>query len=180
MNKSLRTLIFISLLAAILSITSPLSFNVGAVPITLATFMIYLIGGITKKANGLFSVLLYIVIGIIGVPVFSNFRGGISVILGPTGGFIIGYLPMVFIISLMTSIDKTKIYWYIISMILSTIVCYLCGTIWFMINTSTSFVNSLMICVVPFIIFDVIKMFIATIVSYVLNTKMNFEERFGI
>lgn len=180
MKRPLKVLIFISLLAAILSITAPLSFNIGVVPITLATFTIYLIGGITKRLNGVSAVVLYIIIGIIGVPVFSNFRGGISVIIGPTGGFILSYIPMALIISLMTSINKGKIYWYYISMLIATIVCYLLGSIWFMLIMNVSFVDTLKICVLPFIVFDLVKIAIAGTVSYILNRKANFEEMFGI
>ena len=180
MKKPLRVLIFIALLATILSITAPLSFNVGLVPITLATFTIYLIGGVTKRFNGLLAVSLYVALGIIGLPVFANFQSGIGILLGPTGGFVIGYLPMVFTISLITSINKNKIYLYYIAMHAGTIICYAFGLGWFMIIMKASIGEAFMICVVPFIIFDLIKIGLAGTIAFILNKKANFEEKFNI
>ena len=180
MKRPFKVLIFISLLAAILSISSPFSIYLGAIPFTFATFIIYIIGGITKRFNGFISIVLYIMIGLIGVPVFSGFRGGLYVILGPTGGFIVGYIPMVLIISLITSIDKNKIYWYFIAMFLGTIVCYLFGTLWYVFITNANIVMAFKICVLPFILFDTLKIIFAVIISYSLNKKINFEEKFGI
>ena len=180
MNKNLKLLIYIALLASILSVTAPLSFNIGTVPITLATFSVYLIGGLTKKWHGILAVLVYIVLGIIGIPVFSNFRGGLGVIVGATGGYIIGYLPCVLIISLITSINKKKIYWYPLGIFLGTIVCYLFGSIWFMIVMNYNFIDTLKVCVVPFILFDLVKLVLASIVSWVLNYKMDFDNLYNL
>lgn len=180
MKRKVRILVFIALLAALLAISAPLSFNIGLVPITLATFTIYLIGGLTKKCNGMFSVMIYIGLGLIGLPVFANFRGGISVLLGPTGGFIIGYIPMALTISLLTSIDKKKIYLYYLSMLLGTFICYTIGLLWFMMMMDLTIGEALAICVIPFIVFDLIKIALAGTIAFILNKKANFEEMFDI
>ena len=87
-----------ALFAAIICVISPWSLPIsGEVPISLATAAIYLASACAGWKRGTVSVLLYIVIGALGVPVFSSFRGGLSVIAGPTGGYIIGYLPCAFI-----------------------------------------------------------------------------------
>jgi len=170
-NKQIRYIVSTALLASILSITAPFSFPIGTVPITLATFAIYLIGGITRKVQGLLVVAIYIALGAIGLPIFSSFKGGIGVMIGPTGGFILGYLPCVLIISLLTSINKKTIWLYPVSMVAGTIICYLVGTIWFMVVMRASFTYAIKICVLPFLLFDTIKIIIASIVSYILNNK---------
>ena len=110
MNKTIQKISFISILAAMICVLSPWSIPIGSIPITLATFALYLIGGVTKKFDGLITILIYICIGIIGIPVFSSFRGGVGVILGVTGGYIVGYLPAVLIISFLTSINKKQFF----------------------------------------------------------------------
>ena len=171
MNKTIQKISFISILAAMICVLSPWSIPIGSIPITLATFALYLIGGVTKKFDGLITILIYICIGIIGIPVFSSFRGGVGVILGVTGGYIVGYLPAVLIISFLTSINKKQFFWYPMSMVLGTIICYLVGTIWYMFQTENSFWYALSICVVPFLVFDIIKIIIAIIITYIINTK---------
>ena len=171
MNKTIQKISFIAILAAFLCVLSPWSIPIGDIPVTLATFALYLIGGLTKKFDGLLVVLVYIFIGIIGIPVFSSFRGGIGVVLGATGGYIIGYLPAVIIISFLTCINKKQFFWYPLSMVLGTIICYFVGTIWYMFQTENSLAYALTVCVVPFIIFDIIKIIVASIVAYIINVK---------
>ena len=171
MNKTIQKISFIAILAAFLCVLSPWSIPIGDIPVTLATFALYLIGGLTKKFDGLLVVLVYIFIGIIGIPVFSSFRGGIGVVLGATGGYIIGYLPAVIIISFLTCINKKQFFLYPLSMVLGTIICYFVGTIWYMFQTENSLAYALTVCVVPFIIFDIIKIIVASIVAYIINVK---------
>ena len=175
MKKNFRIIVFQSLLATLLAVFSPFSLNVGLIPITLSTFMIYIIGGLTKKWQSIIPILIYIFLGIVGIPVFSNFQAGLSTLIGPTGGFIISYLPCVLIISLLTSINKRKVYLYILSMVLGTLICYLIGSIWFMIVMDINFITTLKIAVIPFILFDSIKILLASIICYLINKNIQFD-----
>ena len=86
-----------ALFAALCAVCAQVVIPVQPVPITLGTFAVLLAGGFLGARYGLISLCIYILLGIVGVPVFSMMKGGLAVLGGPTGGFIIGYLPMVFL-----------------------------------------------------------------------------------
>lgn len=179
MTNRIKIITTIAIFSGIICVISPITLPVGMIPITLSTFAIYLIGGLTKKYIGILSTIIYIFIGIIGLPVFSSYTGGIGVVLSITGGYILGYIPCVFVISLITSINKKNILLYPLSMIIGTIICYYIGTLWFMVQTKNTLFETLIITVVPFLIFDIIKIILATICCYILNNKTPYKEIMG-
>lgn len=142
-------------LAAVCSwITIPLGFT--PVPVNLATLAVFLAGGLLGKKYGPLSLLIYVLVGAVGAPVFAGFQGGAGVLAGPTGGYIIGYIAAAFIIGLI--IEKNS-RWYIsaVGMVCGLAACYLLGTAWFMFSTGTGLAPSLMMCVVPFLPGDGLK-----------------------
>ncbi|MDY3899015.1 MAG: biotin transporter BioY [Bacilli bacterium] len=173
MNKKIKDIAIISVAAAMICVLSPISIPIGDVPISLATFIIYLIVAILGPKKGTISVLVYILVGIIGVPVFSNYRAGISVIVGVTGGYIVGYIPLALLTGIFTYKFKNKIWMYPIGMILGTIVCYFIGTVWYMFNTNNNLISSLLVCVVPFLLFDLIKIVLSSVLAYLINKKLS-------
>ena len=159
-----KDLVYIAIFTSIICAMSLISIPT-TIPFTLQTLAVFLCMFMLKPVDAIISVLLYIFIGAIGLPVFSNFRGGFGVLAGPTGGYIIGFIIMPF----MRLIFKNKI----LSAIIGLIICYIFGTIWFMLfNTSGihSFWKILTICVLPFIIPDAIKMALA----YLLSKRLKF------
>lgn len=174
MNKKIKDIAIISVAAAMICVVSPVSIPIGDIPISLATFIIYLIAAIIGPKKGTISVLVYILVGIIGVPVFSNYRAGISVIVGVTGGYIVGYIPLALLTGIFIYKCKGKIWMYPIGMILGTIVCYFIGTIWYMFNTHNNLMGSLLVCVVPFLLFDLIKIVLSSVLAYLMNKKRPF------
>ncbi len=135
------------------------------IPFTLQTFGIFLAVMVLDTWGSLLTVLGYLLLGLIGLPVFSGFKGGIGVILGPTGGYILGFLFSTLIAGkLMEVFPKGRVYSYL-SMIIGLIVCYIFGTLWFVYmytgKESMTFVNALALCVFPFIIPDLIKIVLA-------------------
>ena len=145
-----------ALFAAIICVISPWSLPIsGEVPISLATAAIYLASACAGWKRGTVSVLLYIVIGALGVPVFSSFRGGLSVIAGPTGGYIIGYLPCAFICG------------FIIDRIGNAV-----GTAWYMFITKNPLIPSLAGCVLPFLPGDAAKIAAASLLGYELRKRV--------
>ncbi len=173
MNKKIKDIAIISVAAAMICVVSPVSIPIGDIPISLATFIIYLIAAIIGPKKGTISVLVYILVGIIGVPVFSNYRAGISVIVGVTGGYIVGYIPLALLTGIFIYKCKGKIWMYPIGMILGTIVCYFIGTIWYMFNTHNNLMGSLLVCVVPFLLFDLIKIVLSSVLAYLMNKKLS-------
>lgn len=173
MNKKIKDIAIISVAAAMICVVSPVSIPIGDIPISLATFIIYLIAAILGPKKGTISAFVYILVGIIGIPVFSSYRAGISVIVGVTGGYIVGYIPLALLTGIFTYKFKNKIWMYPIGMILGTIVCYFIGTVWYMFNTNNNLISSLLVCVVPFLLFDLIKIVLSSVLAYLINKKLS-------
>lgn len=163
----IRNLSIIGIFTGMLCIIAPISFPLVPVSITLASFGIYLIGTLFDYKKALIIVLLYIVLGAIGLPVFSNFEGGLSKLISPTGGYIIAYIPCVLLISLLITKFKQYKFIYPIALTIGTLLLYVIGTIWFMLymEGSLSFTQALLVCVVPFIFGDVIKICVAIVIG---------------
>ena len=122
--------------------------------------------------KGLVSIIVYILLGIVGVPVFSGFKGGLGVILGLTGGYIIGFIFIALIYMIYETLfnKKKDVILEYITFATGLIVCYLFGTIWFVRaytsqGNTVSFMGALTICVLPFIIPDIIKMVLGVVVG---------------
>ncbi|MBR3819785.1 MAG: biotin transporter BioY [Clostridia bacterium] len=111
-------------------------------------------------------------IGAVGLPVFSSFTGGLQCISGYTGGYIIGYIPCAFIIGLLTDkFEKAKII-FPVSMAAGTFVCYLSGTLWYMYRAECNFLQAAAVCVLPFIIGDIIKIAAASCIGLTLKQRL--------
>ncbi|WP_297630359.1 biotin transporter BioY [uncultured Clostridium sp.] len=162
-----RDLILCAVFAAIIAVLAQISIPLpGGVPLTMQTLAVGLAGVILKSKKGFISVLIYILMGTIGIPVFANFTGGIGIVLGPTGGFIIAFPIMAFIIGLVS--EKTnKRYLIFIGFFIGTLVTYTIGTIQFSIVTGESIYKGILLCVAPFIVTDLIK---GTLVSVLGET----------
>ncbi len=160
-----KTMANISLCTAVIIISSWLTIPL-PVSFTLQTLSIFVICSVFSARVSFFSILLYVMLGVCGIPVFSNFGAGISVLIGPTGGFIFSFLLIPFIFSLFRG---NKRYMLALSMILSQIACYILGALWYAVllqnNFYSSIISAFAICVVPFLIFDTIKIIVALLLS---------------
>lgn len=171
-NNSLATqdITYIGLFTVLIAICSWISIPT-VVPFTLQTLGIFLTVGLLGGKRGTITIIVYILLGAVGVPVFSGFSGGAGIIAGNTGGYIIGFL---FSALVMWGMEKTfgKSYTVLgISMIAGLIVCYTIGTLWFITvythNTGDIGILSVLgLCVFPFIIPDLIKIGIALYLVY--------------
>lgn len=161
-----------ALAAAVICVLSPLSFQVGSIPITLATFAVCLAASVMGKWRGVASVAVYIALGAIGMPVFSFFKGGAHVIFGITGGFIIGYLPCALIVGIIVDAAKGKAWSFPVSMVSGLALCYLCGTAWYMLWTGSDFRGAVASCVIPFLAFDGGKTALASFLGYHLRKSL--------
>ncbi|NLL76838.1 MAG: biotin transporter BioY [Clostridiales bacterium] len=162
-------MVYIAVFAVLMAICSWISIPT-YVPFTLQTFAVFLTVGVLGGKRGTWAVLVYILLGAIGIPVFSGFSGGMAILLGNTGGYIIGFL---FIALIMWGAEKLlgrKTWVLVTAMVLGLIVCYAFGTVWFMMayTRSTGPVGLGMVlgwCVFPFIIPDIIKIALALLLS---------------
>jgi biotin transport system substrate-specific component len=160
---------YIAIFAVIMAICSWISIPM-TVPFTLQTFGVFIAVGVLGGKRGTMAVLVYILLGAVGIPVFAGFSGGIGSLLGTSGGYIIGFL---FSALAMWGIEKLagrKPVVQIISMVIGLVICYVFGTIWFMVvyarNSGAVGLGTVLgWCVIPFIIPDLIKIALAFIVS---------------
>ena len=152
-KMSVKTIAVIGVLTAVTCILAPLSIPIGDVPISLTNLVIYFGLYILGTRRETVSYIVYLLIGLVGVPVFSGFTAGPAKMFGPTGGYLIGFIPMAVIAGIF--IEKSG------RMILGTAVCYIFGTVWFVLVMKTSVQAALTMCVYPFIVFDIIKMVLA-------------------
>lgn len=177
-----KNITFIALFTALMCVLSPFSIPMQPVPITLATLVVYIIAGLFDIKFATLPIILYIVIGMIGVPVFSNGQSGISVLMGPTGGFIFGYVLGALAESLLLQFFRNKKWMYPVSMVVATVFIYVFGLIWFMVYMNNigkprTLEAALMACVVPFLIGDAIKIVAAS--SLTITLRKYFEKFLG-
>jgi len=156
-----KTIALIAVMTAVTCVLAPLSIPIGPVPISLTNlaiyFGLYILG--TKKET--ISYLVYMLIGLAGVPVFSGFTGGPGKLLGPTGGYIIGFVPMAILAGLVIDKTKGKLIPSLLAMVAGTAVCYVFGTVWLAYQGQMDFMKALFLGVIPFIPGDLIKMVLA-------------------
>lgn len=168
-----------AMMTGVLCIVSPVMIPIpfSPVPMTLATFGIYMTASLLKTKQAVLCVLVYILLGMVGLPIFSGFSSGIATLVGPTGGYVIGYLPCVFFSSwlLEKKRNQSKKVWYFFSFACGTLCCYLFGTIWFMIVMEWTYTigQTLLICVVPYLFFDMIKILLATTIVISMKYRIS-------
>lgn len=161
-------MIYIGMSAAIIAVCSWVSIPIGSIPVTLQTMAVCIVAGLFGWKRGTASVLIYILLGAIGVPVFSGFKAGIGVLGGPTGGYIVGFIFTAIIVGIVSDKLNGKLWALIMSMIVGILVCYAFGTGWFYISfvksdTPKTIVDVLMLCVVPYLIPDAVKIAVASV-----------------
>ena len=166
---SVRQLVLAAVFAALTAVCSWISIPVFAVPFTLQTFGVELALFCLGGRTGFLSVSVYLLIGIAGVPVFSGFNSGAGYLLGPTGGYILGFLAMALMWMLLESRFSGNRGMRLGGMFAALAACYFIGTGWFYFfygrahDMSVSRVLS--ICIVPFLVPDAVKLILAELVS---------------
>lgn len=162
--------LFAALTGVLSQISIPLPFT--PVPINLATIGPFLAGGLLGAGRGAVSQAVYAILGIVGIPVFAGFTSGLGILVGPTGGYILGYVAAAMIVGLILGKKSDKIYKFIIAMVLGLAACYGLGTMWFMFVTGNGVSESLLLCVVPFLPGDVIKIMLSSYLALKLKKQV--------
>ena len=170
-NTKTKQLVLSGLLAAFTAVLAQIVLPVGPVPFNLAVLGAYLAGMLLPPAAALGSMAVYCVLGAFGVPVFAGFAGGPAVLFGKTGGYILGYLFIALITSLVR--EKTSNPVFIgLAMLAGLLCCYTLGTAWFMTITGLDLGKSLVFCVYPFILPDFAKAVFAFALSKALQKRV--------
>jgi biotin transport system substrate-specific component len=158
-----KSIALIALMTAVTCVLAPLSLPIGPVPISLTNLAIYFALYILGMKKGTISYIVYLFIGLVGVPVFSGFTGGPAKLIGPTGGYLIGFVFMAMIAGIFIDKCKGKMVPSMVGMILGTLVCYGFGTAWLAYQGHMNFKAALLAGVIPFIPGDLIKMVLAAV-----------------
>lgn len=169
-GKSLFTvkeMAFMAMLAGLMAVCSWISVPT-TVPFTLQTFGVFCAIGILGGKRAFFSILTFILLGAVGLPVFAGFTGGMGIIVGSTGGYMVGFLLSALIYMLITAKFGDGLIPMVFSMVLGLFVLYVFGTVWFMAvythNTgSIGLMTALSWCVFPFVVPDLVKMAVAVL-----------------
>lgn len=172
-NKSrVYDMTIIGLMAAVICILGPLSLPIGLVPISFTNLAIYITLYTLGMKKGTLSVIIYLSVGFAGVPVFSGFTGGPPKLLGPTGGYLLGFIFIALIAGFF--IDRFFDKWYActLGMFLATAVCYMIGTTWLAYQANISLRAALALGVIPFIAGDLIKIIFSAYIGPKIRNRL--------
>lgn len=176
---TVRQLALTGLMTAVLCVLSPfalhLPFNPN-VPYSLGFLAIYFVTAVAGMKIGAVSVLAYILLGLAGLPVFTDFTSGPGKLFGPTGGYIIGYVFMALICGFFADRFHKRLLLYLLGMILGSAVCYLFGTVWFAYQMKLTFAKALLLAVIPYIPADLAKLAIASAVGLQVRRRLTFSQ----
>ena len=164
MKKSVKTITMTGICTAILCILSVIAVFIGQIPYTLALLGVFFIGGVLSPVYAGMACFCYLLLGVVGLPVFSGFTGGVGVLLGPTGGFLLAYPFMAMLLSWIRTRFKNRTAGLLIGMLLALLLGYTFGAGWFMLITKSTFVTALTACILPFFWFDGIKITLSLII----------------
>lgn len=174
-------MVLMALFAAVTCVLAPLAVPIGPVPISMTNFVIYISLYVLGWKRGVVTYLLYLLIGLAGLPVFSNFEGGAGKFAGPTGGYLIGFILTAMISGIFIEKwnQESPVHRMLnmAGMILGTIVAYAFCTVWFCVSTGTNVLAALSLCVFPFILGDLVKMGLAMLAGPVIGKELRKMER---
>lgn len=183
MHSKLTSLTFTALITAILCVLSPISIPLPEpMPaITLATFVLYFSGSVLGAKYTCMSLLLYLLLGCVGVPVFSKGQAGLQVLAGPTGGYLIGYFFIALCTGLAAKLPQRKrspflssrtMLCTVLGMVTGTLLCYVFGTLWLAHFYELPIGAAIVTGVTPFLAGDILKIIAAAVVSGSVNKQL--------
>lgn len=163
-NNSVKAYSLAALFSALLCLSAWISIPT-VIPFTFQTMVVATAGALLGAKKGTLSVLIYLLLGVFGIPVFAGFKSGIGVILGPTGGFTFGFLAFAAITGMLCK-KRSGLLGIAASMVVGLGACYIIGSIWYAFIYSKNIESvwaAIMTCVLPFIIPDAIKISVAAV-----------------
>lgn len=153
-----------ALFAALICVASPFVVPIGAVPLSLANFAVMLCAFTLPTVSAVSAVAVYLLLGLCGVPVFSSFQGGAHILLGATGGFLWGYIFLCLFCSFVPKNKQVNLKTVLLCT-LGLLCVYALGTLQYCLVCKVNILSALIVCVLPFILFDIIKCILAYLLS---------------
>ncbi len=169
-NTKVKELVLIGLMSAVICILGPLSVTIpiSPVPISMTNLVLYVLGA----KRGCISYLIYLLIGFVGVPVFSAFSAGPAKLLGPTGGYLLGFIFMALVAGFFIDKYPSHMGMCLLGMVIGTVICYIFGTVWLSWQAKMQLPAALMAGVVPFLPGDVCKMVLAMLAGPQIRKRL--------
>lgn len=172
-STSLRMTVYASLLAALIAAGAYLALPIGPVPIVLQNLFVFLSGLLLGPRWGVASIGVYLMAGALGLPVFAGGVGGIGRFAGPTGGYLLGYLPAVYVIGWISKKSKGRAAVDVLAMVCGSIIIYACGVSWLKILSGLTLAKTLAVGMYPFILGDGVKIAAAVPIAKALRPIIN-------
>ena len=172
MKSSVFPMILTSLCAAIIAVLAQIIIPLPLIPITGQTLAIGLVVTILGLKHGTYAVLLYILLGAIGLPVFQSFTGGLGILFGPTGGYIIGFIPTAIVIGFYLKKTRLTFTHALVANILGMLVTLAFGAVWLKYLAELSWTGALFSGVIPFLIVGIIKAILAAWVGVIVRQRL--------
>ncbi len=168
-RQGLRMTVFSALMAALMAVGAYLSIPLGPVPIVLQNMFVLLAGLLLGSRWGLASVAVYLLAGAVGLPVFAGGLGGIGRLAGPTGGYLLGYLPAVWVAGFIAAKTRGHIVGDVAAMVCASALVYACGVSWLKVLTSMTWAKTLAVGLYPFVVGDGLKIAAAAVIARALR-----------
>ena len=174
-HTKVLSLTYVALMAALMAVCAWITIPVGPVPFTMQTFAVFaalgLLGGLLLGPRyGTLACTAYMVLGLVGLPVFAGFSSGAAALLGPTGGFLLGFLASALVYWGVTAKWGKSLPGMALAMGLGLVVCYAFGTVWFLLvytggGSAATLLGALTLCVFPYILPDLGKIALALVLT---------------
>lgn len=173
-HSKIQQMALIGLMTAMICILAPFSVLLpfSPIPISLGTLTVYISSTILGMKRGFVSVAMYLLLGFAGMPVFTGFSGGIGRLLGPTGGYLIGYLFIALFTGYFADKWNNHIFFNFLGALSGTIICYVFGSLWLSYQANLSPASALGTGVLPFIPADIVKLIAATTIGYQVRNRL--------
>ena len=169
---TIQSMTSIAVMAAVMCVLGPLTIPIGPVPVAPVIAVLFLAVYLLGTYRAAIATLIYLLIGLIGVPVFSSFTAGPAKLFGATGGYLVGYIPMVLICGFLLGKCRSHLILEFLSMVISLIFLYFMGTIWLMLLSNMTFAAALSVGVLPFIAIDIGKIVAALFLGRALKKRL--------
>ena len=175
----LKRLTTVAIMAALICVCSWLTVP-SVVPFTMQTFAVFFAVLLLGGKDGLYAVLLYLIMGAIGLPVFSGFAGGVGYMMGPTGGYMVGFVLICLLYWACEPLFQRRRWLRFPVLAVGLLLCYLAGTLWFVTvmsarGTEYGFVPALGLCVLPYLLPDAIKLVLAGLLCDAVNKRLRLD-----
>lgn len=164
-QQAVERMVLCALFAALTAVCAQVTIPVGPVPVSLSLLPVLLCGALLRPGEAALSMAAYLLMGLFGLPVFSGMTGGPGKLMGPTGGFIAGYIPCAALTALILLRGRGLLR-TALAMAAGTLACYALGTVWFTVAAGRDIGEALSVCVLPFLPFDAVKIAIAAAVAH--------------